>query len=180
MRLCKNQVKLHGTFIRILYAFRKIARLARKLKQNPADFVTLAALQHFNIIVCINDGNRLYKHSCPRGRHIMHKTGHIYTVLGFYGHNKSAVSLSYNRLLQKFLVMSRVNHRIKLFAHGVCLGTHFSPDFKKLIRGLIRNFILGNNNGKDFIFKIFIYRNSLKKIIKCGAHSAAMAVPLIK
>ena len=180
MSLGKNQIQHNSTVKRMLDTLSKLPCLGRKLKKYTHNLITLFALQNLDIIVGIHNRGRLNKHSCTCWRCIVNKTRNITPVLCLNRHNKAAVTLRNNSLLQVWLIVGGMEHSVKLFTDWAFLWPDFSSYVWQKLTGFIGYFLLTDNWDEYLCFKVFIRGNTLKEKIKICSYTAAVTMPLIK
>ena len=66
MSLCKDNIKVDTSLITRLNSVGKIACLGREFKKYSVNLLSFSASEHLNLVICLNNGNRLNK-DCRTG-----------------------------------------------------------------------------------------------------------------
>ena len=101
LRAGEDKCELGDIHIVKAQAVRRRGNVCGKLCEDTLDLALLLALEQTELVVCVNDRERLDKHCRARRRYIVNKSADFVFVLRFDGDNESSTSLSDYILLQK-------------------------------------------------------------------------------
>ena len=108
----------------------------------------------------------------------MHQAGDLAAAFRFDGHNVAPAAHRHDRILQVFLVRSRADHFIELFAHAGGRRTDAAADGGKLRRSVVGYLFLRNHDRVDLFFEILVGDDGFKPPIERRFHALALAAPV--
>ena len=135
--LRKNNVELHRGAVAFDDRVGKAARLGRKLCEDPFNLRFFLRLENAHLVVRFNNADRLDEYRCAARRGVVNEALNLRPVFRLYGNDKASASLGDDRLLQIFLIESRMDHFFELFARLYLGAADLPAQIKQRRRSLI-------------------------------------------
>ena len=108
------------------------AHVLRKLTQNTLDFLVLLCNITLDIIVQIDNSQRLDKQRCTRTALVMHNAGEIHLIFLLYRNNVTVTTHRHDVIHEVLLVIGIMQNAVELFLHAIFGNLNRSTQTAKL------------------------------------------------
>ena len=180
MRLCKNQVQLHGILVALNGGISERACLCGEFQQDTLNFLLLVRPEYPDFVIGLHNAHRFDENGGAAGGGIMHQSGNLSPKLRLYRYHIPPAALCDNAFLQMLLMGSGMNQLVQLFPHPVRSISNFSADRSQGWGRCIGDLFFIHNASEDLVLQIFVRRQNLKTAGKSVFHTLVLAVPLGK
>ena len=152
--LGKDKVQLCQLFLRFRHC-RGIGRhFSGQCRQDPGNLLLFLQFPLFQFIPHFHSGHGLDKQRRAGRTLIVNQSGYAGTEFRPYRQHIPVVSHGNDRILQRFLQRSGMDHLIQFFPDPVLGSPQMPPDVHQLAAGPVRNLILRDNRVRDISFNI--------------------------
>ena len=152
----------------MIVAVQRIRRLGTKGGQRIEDllnFVLFPAFQQLQLVICLDDGDRLDEHGRAGCRCIMHKPLDLVPVLHLDRHDVAVVAHGHDVFLQQ-LSVAAADKLLQRVLDLVVRRADLAADLGKLGACLVRDLILGEDGARDGIFEAAIRHDERKGLVE--------------
>ena len=114
-----DNVQRSKDFQRSQQCLRLRAHVLRKLTQNTLDFLVLLCNITLDIIVQVDNSQRLNKQRCTRTALVMHNAGEVHLIFLLYRDNIAVTAHRHDIIHEILLVIGVMQNAVELFLHAV-------------------------------------------------------------
>ena len=148
-----DNVQRSKDFQRSQQRLRLRAHVLRKLTQNTLDFLVLLCNITLDIIVQIDNSQRLDKQRCTRTALVVHNAGEIHLIFLLYRDNVTVTAHRHNVIHEVLLVIGVMQDAVELFLHAIFGNLNRSTQTAKLRRSVVLDFAMLINRTANLLFQ---------------------------